>query len=242
MKSNIFQIYHDKSLVPNLIKERALSLNSNYNYNLLDFEDGKKIILENFKSLDAVLICDTIDKLPRYCHKSDLLRYCLLYLYGGFYLDVDLELLLPIDEFAMKADFITSFGRGAEKFQYKSKNGSLCQAEKIMANGILYSKKKSSILLDLIKFCIQSPASSKPSNRGLYIEFLYQYLNSKSGEEISPFRKFKIKDESVYLFNTKDDQKYGINCIFDEGMGVIINPNNFNYSIPRQTSGSINLS
>ena len=239
---NIFQIYHDKDLVPKHIKDRLTSLNHSYNYRLLDFEDGKKSIIKDFKDLDSGLICKTIDLLPRYCHKSDLLRYCLLYLYGGFYLDVDLEILVPFDQLSTKGELLTSFGRGAESFTCVFENGQRKHVQKIMANGIFAAKKNSPILLDLIQFCTDSPADENPINRGINIEFLYHYLNNErlsEGDMIRPFTKTKIKSENVYLFDTIDSNTHGINCIFDLDMGVIINPNNTNYTIPRQTSSAL---
>ena len=239
---NIFQIYHDKGLVPKYIKDRLVSLNHGYNYSLLDFEDGKKSIIKDFKDLDSGLICKTIDSLPRYCHKSDLLRYCLLYLYGGFYLDVDLEILAPFDHLSTKGELLTSFGRGAESFTCVFENGQRKHVHKIMANGIFAAKKNSPILLDLIKFCIDNPADKNPTNRGIYIKFLYNYLNKQNflkGGSIKPFSKVKIKNENVYLFDTIDSENYGSNCIYDLNIGVIINPNNILYKIPRQTSSFI---
>lgn len=239
---NIFQIYHDKNLVPEHIKDKLFNSNEGFNYKILDFEEGKNIILEEFKDFDAEKICKTIDLLPRYCHKSDLLRYCLLYLRGGYYLDVDLDILTTFDTLSNKGDFISSFGKGAESFSYISKNGENKKAQKIMANGIIGAKKDSPILLDLIKHCIENPADSNPNNRGVYIKFLYEYLNKHSsalGEPIKPFSNVKIKNEKVYLFDTIDSKNYGENCIYDSDIGVIINPNNILYKIPRQTSSFI---
>ena len=236
---NIFQIYHDKKLVPELITDRIKILNPTYSYNIFDFDEGKDLILKEFDDIDPNIICQTIDKLPRLCHKSDLMRYCLLYLRGGFYLDVDLEILLPFKELSFMGDFITSFGRGAEGFSCTFRNGQTKTVEKIMANGIIAAKRKSPILLELIRFCVNNPADDNPHNRGLYIKFLYQYLCSKSTDGIRPFEKLKIKNEIVYLFDTIDNKHYGINCIFDLDKGIIINPNNKNHQIPRQTSSFI---
>ena len=77
--SNIFQIYHDKTLIPSFVKQYIINLNPNYNYNFINFEKGKEIIKNEFKDetiKDKILYC--LDNFPRYCHKSDLLRYCLL--------------------------------------------------------------------------------------------------------------------------------------------------------------------
>ena len=72
---NIFQIYHDKSLIPDFVENHIKKLNPEYKYNFINFDEGKKLIKKDFKNIDIkekVLYC--IDNYPRYCHKYDLLR------------------------------------------------------------------------------------------------------------------------------------------------------------------------
>ena len=113
---NIYQIYHDKKLIPSFVEQHIKNLNPDYNYNFINFEEGKEIIKNEFPDQtikDKILNC--IDNYPRYCHKSDLLRYCLLYMYGGIYIDVDLKPLIPFNKMKMSdIDFFTSFGRGGK--------------------------------------------------------------------------------------------------------------------------------
>ena len=92
IEKNIFQIYHNKSLIPPSVSDHLRDLCPDYQYRLVDFSEGKRIVRENMPTDEAHRICKTIDQLPRYCHKSDLLRYCLLHIYGGFYIDCDLKL------------------------------------------------------------------------------------------------------------------------------------------------------
>ena len=76
-----------------------MELNPNYKYKFMDFTEGKEFINNNIQNeilKKKILYC--MEKYPRWCHKSDLLRYCLLYIYGGVYLDVDLKPLIPFDK------------------------------------------------------------------------------------------------------------------------------------------------
>ena len=45
---------------------------------------------------------DTYNKLPRFIQKLDFFRYVALYHYGGFYFDVDVEPLKPLDDAVLK--------------------------------------------------------------------------------------------------------------------------------------------
>ena len=97
--SNIFQIYHDKNLIPSFVEQHIKNLNPECTYKFINFVQGKEIIKNEFKDetmKDKILYC--LDHYPRYCHKSDLLRYCLLYIYGGVYLDVDLKPLISFND------------------------------------------------------------------------------------------------------------------------------------------------
>ena len=82
---NIFQIYHDKNLIKENVKNKIIDLNPNYNYKLYDFNEGIEIIKMNFDKEFSEKIIFYIQNLEKYAHKSDLLRYCLLYIYGGVY-------------------------------------------------------------------------------------------------------------------------------------------------------------
>ena len=132
-------------------KQHIKNLNPECTYKFINFVQGKEIIKNEFKDetmKDKILYC--LDHYPRYCHKSDLLRYCLLYIYGGVYLDVDLKPLISFNDIVTKdIDLFTSFGRDNKPMII---NNNLIHP--ITSNGILISKKENPILLDLIKHSI----------------------------------------------------------------------------------------
>lgn len=242
MSENIFQIYHDKTLIPDYIPAFIKKLNPQYNYKLLDFEEGKQIIKENIK--DDMLkqqICDAIDKMPRYCHKSDLLRYCLLYIYGGIYLDVDLQIIIPFNQIIPQdVDFCTAIGAGPNPYIV---NGNKIHCG--MANGIIMSKKENPILLDLIRFSLSNKHlfDKNPIFRGENVYYLFDYLRNETKKQnivFEPFKILQIFDQKIYLLNTETRNiiNYGRNCIVNHNT-VVINPNNKNFIVPRQTSSYI---
>jgi len=84
--ANIFQTWHTKSMPPNMV--RALSLikkfNPHFNHYLYDGEDCRNFIKNNFNQD----VLNAYDSLIPAAYKADLWRYCILYKYGGIYLDV----------------------------------------------------------------------------------------------------------------------------------------------------------
>jgi mannosyltransferase OCH1-like enzyme len=83
---NIFQAWHSNNL-PNSVKfciENIKRCNPNFNHYLYDEEQCREFIKEHF-SEDILKAYDSI--VPA-AIKIDLWRYCVLYKYGGIYLDV----------------------------------------------------------------------------------------------------------------------------------------------------------
>lgn len=64
--------------------------------------------------------------MPRYAWKADLIRYLLLYEYGGFYLDIDAKLMMGLDEIMMLCGGESTshiFLKPAERFTSEIANG-----------------------------------------------------------------------------------------------------------------------
>ena len=242
--NNIFQIYHDKNIVPDFVKEHIKNLNPNYNYFFFNFNEIKNIILNNFEKKLAEKINKTIDLLPRYCHKSDLARYCLLYLFGGIYIDCDLKPLVKFDDFLKNIENITlfsSFGKGASTFDCNTKMG-IKKIHKMMANGIFLCTKNNPFVKELIIYCLNNPIDSHPNNRGLNVIHLYNFIENKCkshGIKLEPYKILSLDDEKVYLINQDESDKYGPNCFINEDFNTLINPNDKNCNFKRQTSSFI---
>lgn len=239
--SNIFQIYHDKRLIPNFVEEHIKNLNPTYSYNFINFEKGKEIIKNEYKDetiKDKILYC--LDNYPRYCHKSDLLRYCLLYIYGGVYIDVDLKPLLPFDEIIQDdVEFLTSFGRAGTPV-YLVNNTPVYP---VTSNGILISKKGNPILLNLINHSITNKKlfDKNPEYRGENVYYLYNYLNDKCVKNkiiFEPYKKINIDNQLIYMVNHILIPHSGLDCVVDKNK-IIIHANDQNYSFKRQTSSFI---
>jgi mannosyltransferase OCH1-like enzyme len=82
---NIFQTWHTKSLPPLMFSaiKRIKKHNPNFSYKLFDDIECREFIKNNFKS-DVLYAYDSL--IPG-AYKADLWRYCVLFKYGGIYLD-----------------------------------------------------------------------------------------------------------------------------------------------------------
>lgn len=74
----------------------------NPNYELRVYDDVKALaILEDFD----MELAKIYEKEPLACYRSDILRVVILYLYGGVYLDTDVEVFEPLDRLFKDMDY-----------------------------------------------------------------------------------------------------------------------------------------
>lgn len=227
---NIFQIYHDKNLIKENVKNEIIDLNPNYNYKLYDFNEGIEFIKVNFNKDLSEKIVFHIENLGKYAHKSDLLRYCLLYIYGGVYLDVDLKQKLPLDDIINEtnnADFITSFGLvgNITKISEEELNENNKLYQPLIMNAILFSIPKNPIFLDLIKKIISLPLKIR---HNVNIYYFHDYLKKKYNDnDLISYKNMIIDNISVYLFKEQTIEKGGKNAFLNKNNEIVMYSNNW---------------
>ena len=226
---NLFQIYHDKSLINPIVKKEIITLNPKYKYGLYDFEEGISFIKMNFEKKLGIKIINYIENLNRYAHKSDLLRYCLLYVFGGVYLDIDLKQKLPLDEIiklSNNSELISSFGlagnitRMSEK-EFKNNNE---KYNPIISNGFLFSIPKNPILLKMIKKIITLPFKNR---HAVNIYYLHDYLKVNNKNNLFAFQNMVIEKINVYLFKEITMEKGGKNAFINNEKKILMFSNNY---------------
>ena len=140
----LFQTYYDKKKIPQYIFDNVNLYAQNYKYFLLDDNDAIKF-LKSYFTYDVV---KRFNQLLYGAHKADLLRYCLLYIYGGVYIDIKTILIKPLDEiFKNKTNFYTCISR----YTYKN------DFESYIYQGVLASPPFNQLFLKLINFMVYMP-------------------------------------------------------------------------------------
>jgi len=91
----IYQTWKTKDLPLNVntIRDKISKLNPNYKMILYDDNDIDIFIKTNFN----IKIYNIYKKLNVGASKADFWRYCILYINGGIYLDMDAQILKPLD-------------------------------------------------------------------------------------------------------------------------------------------------
>ena len=92
----IFQTWKSKTDLPSNFaywRGTFLELNPSYDCDLWDDEDNRAFIVKHFRWFLPIY-----DKYPAEIYRADAVRYFYLYMFGGFYADLDTQCLKPLDQ------------------------------------------------------------------------------------------------------------------------------------------------
>jgi len=124
----------------NICYKQIKNLYPNEEYHLYSGEEIEEIIKSNFE--DDVFIA--YKKLRPYSYKGDLARFCLLYLYGGLYIDLNVKLINTIPNL----DIFKFFAfRDVTKSSKRSWS---------VATSIIFAEKKSKIMKKCIDIIVEN--------------------------------------------------------------------------------------
>jgi hypothetical protein len=124
----------------NICYEQIKNLYPNEEYHLYSGEEMEEIIKSNFE--DDVFIA--YKKLKPYASKADLSRFCLLYLYGGLYIDLNVKLINTIPNLDIFKFFAFRDVTGTSKRSWS------------VANSIIFATKKSKIMKKCIDIIVEN--------------------------------------------------------------------------------------
>jgi len=100
---NLFQTWSSKNLPPKMkeVVEYNMIMNPEITFYLYDDNDCRDFIKANFDSS----VLDAFDCLKPGAYKADLWRYCVLYKYGGVYMDIKFKCLRKLKDI-MTGNFV----------------------------------------------------------------------------------------------------------------------------------------
>ena len=135
----IFQTFEHKSFERQFQKfvDDWKIYNNDFEYFLFDEQDRQKFLKNNFSSN----VYDAYSRIIPPAFKCDLWRYCILYQYGGFYVDIDTVCLSSLDNFInTDIEFVTPIDLNIGDLEYHN-----------LSNGFIGSIPKHRILADCIQ-------------------------------------------------------------------------------------------
>lgn len=131
----LFQTYHTKSKIPEEVFSNIREYAPEYNHIVLDDSEISEFLQAHF----SPSVYYTFLNLRSGAHKADLARYCLLYIYGGVYMDIKTELIGPLSELFRDPDTLYTV---------------LSYQKRQIYQGIIASPPKNPFFLSLIDYIV----------------------------------------------------------------------------------------
>jgi len=153
---NLYQTWNSKELPPKMkaCVQKLIKQNPEFKYTLYDDDDCIQLIQDHFEPD----VLDTFHSLVPGAYKADLWRYCVLYVYGGIYLDIKFECVkgFKLIELTEKTHYVMDR-------QEHSKPGSI-----LVYNGFMVSPAKNPILMRCIREIVKNVNNHKYGFNPLY--------------------------------------------------------------------------
>lgn len=131
----VFQTYHKKHTIPAKVYKNIARFADGYKHVLYDDEECIAFLKQHYG--DHAANAFTYLHGP---HKADLVRYAWLYLYGGVYIDIKTELVLPLDKLLVENGTLYTV---------------LSYFEGTIYDGFIATPPHNPVFSYLIHFCIQ---------------------------------------------------------------------------------------
>lgn len=179
-KPQLFQTYNDKTKIPKEVIDNINKYAPEYEHTILDNNDCIKFLQIYFN--DNVL--DTFNKLKMGAHKADLIRYCLLYIYGGAYIDIKTELVKPLNDIFKNPNIVYSVIANSNDHIYQ---------------GIISTPPQNPLFLSLIQYIVD--VKNTLMYHSFCVDFFYQI--SKDIDEYPSEGINNGKYQQYYLFTEK---------------------------------------
>lgn len=213
---NIFQTWETKDISPDFLSltQTWREKNPNYAYFLYDDNDCISFIKKHFD----INVYNAYTRIIPGAFKADLWRYCILYIYGGVYADMDTICFNPIDLFLNEnIEFVTPVDLN---------NNPMIGTHNLF-NSFIASVPKHPILLECINrivFNIENniiPYSNLDfSGPGMLGRSTNTYLNLK--EETTFIGKQGLHNEKIYLLFFE----YGTEYVKDKNNNILFQNKN----------------
>lgn len=211
----LFQTYYNKSKIPVDIYDNIKKYAPEYTHVIMDDKDIE-LILNEYYNEDVI---KTFRSLKLGAHKADLARYCILYIYGGLYMDIKVELIKPLSEIFIDNNiFYTVISKDSDHIH----------------QGIIKSKPNNPLFLSLIDYIV------KQNNPHDYIDFckdMYTQIEKDVGN-INDGLNIGKSNTKYYLFKEKcspdfhcydGPDQYGFCCFVFKGEDKIIKTRRSSY-------------
>jgi hypothetical protein len=157
---HVYQTYISDKHVPNKVFKQFDEYAKDYRYTFYDDNQCELLLIENF----SAAVIHKYRSLKNGAHKADLFRYCLLYLYGGIYMDVKTVMIKDMKDI-FDNDSVMYVVLGREK--------------RSLYNGIIVTPPRNPIILHAINSIVRHEDSFRLKyDYFYYVKMFYDIVNA----------------------------------------------------------------
>lgn len=200
---NILQIYEQKELIPDFIINNVKDKNEEWKYNFFNNEESLNYLKEEYGE-EFVKKYNSFNKQK---HKEDLFKLCWLYKNGGVYIDIFIQIILPLDEVIenVKNDFAVM--QNIYKHDIYDQYVPDDQKPESLINSLIITNKGNPKIKKCIENIMRIDQTDLTENYSLSLFVMHNSLiDSESyqffGKSENPFFPFLNKDYEI--FDIKD--------------------------------------
>ena len=171
----ILQTCHDPTKVPTKVADNFKRFAPDYERRVYSENEAIQFLRRYFSFSVVHKFLD----LRVGAHKADLLRYCLLYIYGGIYMDIKTELIKPIDNMFQDGVITTAFTKGTRR----------------VYQGVIGAPPKQLIFLELITLILERGDSP------VYLKFtrdFYRFIKKDVGGVREGYLQGKVHNYMIF--------------------------------------------
>lgn len=202
----VYMTYHDIDSIPQYVFNNINKYCSGYEIKI--YNDNMCLeFLEKYYGKKAVEIFNNMEI---GAHKADFWRYCILYVFGGYYFDI-------------KTDFKNHINEIYDSKKEKTWYTVICGDKSCLYNGIIVTPPHNPIILDAIKYIYNNPIASNYHN---YVRELLNILTKYCKNKVKIGVNQQKNDWQCILFQEicfsncfNNCDRYGLNCIIIDEAG-----------------------
>lgn len=189
----VYMTYNELDVIPQYARDNINKFCSGYDVKIYD-DDMCLDFLDKYYGSDAVEIFKNM-KLG--AHKADFWRYCILYVFGGYYFDIKTDFQMHIDKI---------FDGKLPKTWYSV----IGDSKKRIFNGIIVTPPNNKLLLDAITYIYKNPV---PYSYLDYKGYLYKILKKNTkNNKVSMGKNLQKNNWTCVLFQEECDRNCEKNC------------------------------
>ena len=181
MEKNILQTYKDINNVPKYVVDNLKDKNLGWKYHFYSDKDCEKFIKDNY-GIEILAKYLSIKGKP---HRADIFRLCWLYKNGGVYVDIDTQILIPLDKLVEN-----------KKFSIPITHDRLNR--KRLLNCIIITNKGNPLIRECLENILKIDAGELSETKYYYL-YLLTMQKTLEGKTPYHFREINREESNFYL-------------------------------------------